>query len=133
MAFGDGAAADDEKFQTPQYIMYLIQVVIIALVMMNLLIAIISDTYANVMAKIDQASNAVLVDIILELETFVFWGRYSKAYGYVIFAEYLQEPSDLDVNESLIAFRQERMNSEKIQNQKIKKLGNKLHDVANGV
>ena len=57
--------------------------------MMNMLIAIMTDTYSKVMIKIDQASNAVMCDIILELETFCFWARRSKSFGFVVFAEYL--------------------------------------------
>jgi hypothetical protein len=94
LAFMDNNAINEQVFQTPQYFLYILQVIIIALVMMNLLIAIISDTYAKVMEKVEQSANSVLCDIILELETFCFWARGSKDYGYVCFAEYLESPKE---------------------------------------
>jgi len=52
----------------------------ITIVLMNLLIAIIGDTYIHVMAEVEKSQNAQLVDIVLEFETFLFWKRV-KCFG----------------------------------------------------
>jgi hypothetical protein len=73
------------------WILYFYLTIIITLVMMNLLIAVISDTFSRTMAKIAQASNSQMSDVLLELETFLFWNRDTKEEGYCVFAEYVDE------------------------------------------
>jgi hypothetical protein len=63
---------------------------------MNLLIAVISDTFAKTMASIKQASNSQMSDVLLELETFLFWKRKDKEIGYCVFAEEVDEKDDED-------------------------------------
>jgi hypothetical protein len=53
----------------------------ITVVLMNLLIAIIGDTYVQVMADISKSQNAQLCDIVLEFETFMFWKRMKSLGG----------------------------------------------------
>jgi hypothetical protein len=78
------------------WFLYFYLLIIITLVMMNLLIAVISDTFARTMSKIAQASNSQMSDVLLELETFIFWNRDKKEEGYCVFAEYVDEDQDSD-------------------------------------
>ena len=45
----------------------------------------------DVMAKIKQSSNSQMSDVLLELETFLFWNRNAKERGYCVFAETVEE------------------------------------------
>ena len=73
----------------------------ITIVLMNLLIAIIGDTYVKVMAVEQMSQNAQLCDIVLEFETFLFWRRMKCCGGakyfkplHLVFAEYEKLEND---------------------------------------
>jgi hypothetical protein len=102
LGFGDFGATENFKNEegpvkmTFNWFLYFYLLIIIFLVLMNLLIAVISDTFAKTMEKIKQASNSQMSDVLLELETFIFWNREKKEEGYCVFAEYVNEDEDSD-------------------------------------
>ena len=64
---------------------------IVGLVMSNLLIAIISDTYADVIEKQAITDSHALNSVILELEIFMFWNRNKTSREYLVYAEHDNE------------------------------------------
>ena len=84
-----------EEYVLNEWIYFATFTFFITVVLMNLLIAIIGDTYVRVMATKEMSQNAQLCDIVLEFETFLFWRRLSccgKAMKvepeHLVFAEY---------------------------------------------
>ena len=63
-------------------------ILLITLIMMNLLIAIVSDTYVTVMAAMKQAQTIILVELTLEMESLMFWNRGKESFGFIVYAEY---------------------------------------------
>jgi len=70
---------------------FLICAVLVTLVMMNLLIAIIGDTFNSVMENIERSGNYQLCKIIFELETIMirFRNHYEEP-KHIILAEYVE-------------------------------------------
>jgi hypothetical protein len=55
---------------------------------MNILIAIVSEAFGDIMTKPECSKNFMLVDLLIELETFMIWGRCRKPFdAYLVFAE----------------------------------------------
>ena len=83
-----------EGFGSLPWLMFFVLSIFVTLVMMNLLIAITSDTFTTFQEKDQQAANSILAEILLELETFLFWRRNAQVMGYVVFGEYDSVPPD---------------------------------------
>ena len=62
-----------------------------SLVMTNLLIAIMSMTFEKVYEAFEVSSNREQNDLILELETFMFWNRDKGRRQHLVFVEYDEE------------------------------------------
>ena len=66
LAFGD--FGDFGEFSKTKFIIFVFSTFIVPLVMMNLLIAIISDSYARIQANSVSANSRALAEMILEME-----------------------------------------------------------------
>lgn len=61
--------------------------------MLNMLIAVMTDTYERVMHDINPSNYLELANIILEHETLLFWKRDKGKLQFLTMAEYLQKDS----------------------------------------
>jgi hypothetical protein len=84
-----------DEFSQIEWIFFAVFTFFITIVLMNLLIAIISDTYIKTMANVFRNQNAQLCAIVLEFETFLFWRRVTFLGGgekhypmHLVYAEY---------------------------------------------
>ena len=57
--------------------LFVLSTAILPLLLLNLLIAIMSDTYENVMTNIQESDNSQLNSMILHYENFYWWRRFS--------------------------------------------------------
>lgn len=62
-------------------------------VLLNLIIAFMSDSYGNVMQTIYEKKNKTLNFIILRLEKVIFWEKEIGKNGYLIWVDYVKEIS----------------------------------------
>ena len=76
MAYGDFAYVDD--YGAVEWIFFLLSTVLMPLVMMNLLIAIISDTFERVYTSKVPSDYKEKTALILEVENLMFWRRNVK-------------------------------------------------------
>jgi hypothetical protein len=61
---------------------------IVGLIMSNLLITIVSDTYANVISNMAITDSHAMNDVIIELEVYLFWNRKEAIREHLVYAEY---------------------------------------------
>lgn len=66
---------ESEKNQTGRWFVFIIATILLQLIMLNLLIAIMSDTYEKVMAEIDISDGLELNNLILDAESLKFRNR----------------------------------------------------------
>lgn len=71
--------------------LYFLVTCMIPLVMLNLLIAVISETHSRVMEDQEKSDNLELNQIILELETILKFFKPNAKKRYLIFAEYADD------------------------------------------
>lgn len=88
LMFGDFDLQDD--ISNSGWILFVLSSCLMALVMLNMLIAIMSDTYARVMGDIVPSDYSELNSMILEQEYMLFWKRDSGTPKYLHFVEYLE-------------------------------------------
>jgi hypothetical protein len=69
------------------YGLLIIATILVPLLMLNLLIAIISEAYAELAENKIRQDNAQLCSIILELEAFMFWNRKETTMEHLVVAE----------------------------------------------
>lgn len=86
--FGENA---DPKDGNIQWLMYIIFSWLVNIICLNLLIAILSDTFANVMASIDTAHFKTKVDILDEVQDLLLWNRDKNELNYLHFTHYAFE------------------------------------------
>ena len=66
---------DTESYDPGMWILFVIASIFMPLVMLNLLIAIMSDTYERVSNTMTEADGNELNELILEQEKMLFWNR----------------------------------------------------------
>lgn len=94
--FGDWSIEPVEGQDHVTYFTYLLFVFcsfILSLTMVNLLVAVFSDTYGRVMSNIEISDMKELNDLILELESFAFWNRSKGERQHLVYVEYDDEGS----------------------------------------
>jgi hypothetical protein len=106
VSFGDFGSS--EGYDEIPWIMFGLLIIVITLVMMNLLIAIVSDAYCEIMENIQCASNSILTDKIHELEIFMFLNRSKEKRGYLLFAQEFKDDND-DSIEDLVSQMEENL------------------------
>jgi mannitol-specific phosphotransferase system IIBC component len=82
--------ADFESFENRDVftvLMLLFATILVPLVFLNLLIALISEAFSNVVENITRSDYAELTDIILELEEFMFWNKGNNKTTHLIVAQ----------------------------------------------
>mmetsp|Transcript_33373 Transcript_33373/g.32429 ORF Transcript_33373/g.32429 Transcript_33373/m.32429 type:complete len:174 (+) Transcript_33373:526-1047(+) len=85
-----------DNYNTFGWFLYIIASLLIALIMLNALIAIMSDTYARVMSEIIPSDFYELNNLILEQEEILFWKRNSGRAKNLHFAHYMERNEDED-------------------------------------
>jgi hypothetical protein len=78
--FADGMTndKDDEKdpgYDSQDWTIFILATILLQLIMLNLLIAIMSDTFARVMDEIEETDGMALNDLILDVEALRFRKR----------------------------------------------------------
>lgn len=86
--FGDFGDFNTEEFDSFDWILFVIMTFIMPLVLMNLLIAILSESYENSKGQIKKRQAATLNDIISELEIYYIKTQKKTEPSYLVFAEY---------------------------------------------
>lgn len=81
----------DSYPQAGNWILFIISSVLLPLIMLNMLIAIMSDTYARVMAEIVPSDFSELNDMILEQEEVLLWRRSLGKPEFLHFGEIMQQ------------------------------------------
>lgn len=85
VVFGEYNIDDYNKYQ---WALFISTTVILSLIMLNLLIAIMSDTFERVMSEIDISDGIELNNLILDAESFKFRQRNQKERSYLHWVEY---------------------------------------------
>mmetsp|Transcript_47197 Transcript_47197/g.34502 ORF Transcript_47197/g.34502 Transcript_47197/m.34502 type:complete len:162 (+) Transcript_47197:3124-3609(+) len=80
---------DTENYNIAGWIIFYFASILMTLVMLNMLIAIMSDTYARVMSEIIPSDYYELTTLILEQEELLFWKRNSGTSKYLHFVHYM--------------------------------------------
>ena len=89
MAYGDFAYVDD--YGGVEWLFFLLSTVLMPLVMMNLLIAIISDTFERVYTSKTASDYKEKTALILEVENLMFWRRNVKSRVFLHVVKYRGE------------------------------------------
>lgn len=74
-----------------EWIIFIMATVLLQLIMLNLLIAIMSDTFARVMDEIEETDGSALNDLILDVESLRFRQRGIVKDQYLHWVEYKTE------------------------------------------
>ncbi len=82
---------DVDNLDTSGWILFVMGSCLMTLVMLNMLIAIMSDTYARVMSEIVPFDYFELNNLILEQEEILVWKRNSGTSQYLAFAQYVEK------------------------------------------
>lgn len=82
---GENAEGDSSALKWLIYILFTVLVNIVAL---NLLIAILSNTYDNVMASLDATHLKTKVEVLDEISDFMIWNRFNKETHWLHFVYY---------------------------------------------
>jgi hypothetical protein len=86
--YGDFQADD---YSATNWVLFLIASTLLPLVMLNMLIAIMSDTYGRVMADIVPSDFYELNKMILEQEEVMLWNREKGTRSFLHFGAYIQK------------------------------------------
>jgi hypothetical protein len=100
--FDDFNTDDFDKFDLS---LFLLLTFAMPLLLLNLLVAILSDAHKNVIDSLEETENAQTNSIILELETYMFWNRDKSNPRHLIFAEYDQitDPNTQNSHHEILA------------------------------
>lgn len=74
---------DTTDYDWAQWTIFILASAINPIIMLNLLIAIMSDTYDKVQESVEVADNKELSEMILEVETMMFWKRNTSDVEYM--------------------------------------------------
>lgn len=77
-----------DDYKPAQWVVFIFATLLLSLIMLNLLIAIMSDTFERVMAEIEQSDGLELNDLILDAESIQFWRRKDERHSYLHWVEY---------------------------------------------
>ena len=88
--FGD-FATDAYHENVAKWVLFICASTLMALVMLNMLVAVMSDTYARVMNDIIPKDFSELNNIILEQEEIMIWNRKKGKAQFLHFATYLEK------------------------------------------
>eukprot|EP00350_Pseudokeronopsis_sp_OXSARD2_P009067 CAMPEP_0170551974 /NCGR_PEP_ID=MMETSP0211-20121228/9954_1 /TAXON_ID=311385 /ORGANISM="Pseudokeronopsis sp., Strain OXSARD2" /LENGTH=198 /DNA_ID=CAMNT_0010859465 /DNA_START=3153 /DNA_END=3745 /DNA_ORIENTATION=+ len=91
MMYGNFAT---DNYNTAGWIIFIIASILMTLIMLNMLIAIMSDTYARVMSEIVPSDYYELNSLILEQEEILFWKRNHGRPKFLFFAHYMGQDDD---------------------------------------
>ena len=91
LMFGD---FNPDDYTTAGWILFIIGSVFMTLVMLNMLIAIMSDTYARVMGEIIPSDYQELTNMILEQEEIMTWKRNSGRPVFLHWVQYLEKSEE---------------------------------------
>lgn len=83
--FGEFGEIELKPFDMIEFIMV---TTIVPLVLLNLLVAIVSEAYTTVQEDIDKIDNAQLNSMILEIETYMVWNKHIDDLQYLVYAQY---------------------------------------------
>ena len=90
IVFGD-FFTDQYNNDAAQWILFILASGLLSLIMLNMLVALMSDTYARVMSDIIPKDFCELTNMILEQEEILFWKWKSGSPQYLHFAQYLEK------------------------------------------
>lgn len=77
-----------DGYQFDQWLVFVMATVLLSLIMLNLLIAIMSDTFERVMAQVEESDGLELNDLILDAESIQFRNRNKGEHTYLHWVEY---------------------------------------------
>lgn len=86
-----GENPNPKKISNIQWIMYIVFSFLVNIISLNLLIAILSNTYDQVMTSIDAAHFKTKVDILDEIQDLFIWNRGYNELNYLHFTYYAFE------------------------------------------
>jgi len=86
--FGD---FQPDNYTAAGWVLFIVSSTLMTLVMLNMLIAIMSDTYARVMGEIVPSDYCELNNMILEQEEIMVWKRNSGTPQFMHFVSYLEK------------------------------------------
>ncbi|CDW80596.1 wd-40 repeat protein [Stylonychia lemnae] len=123
LTFGD---FETDNYTTANWALFIIGSVLIPLIMLNMLVAIMSDTYARVMSDVLPSDFLELNQMILEQEEIQFWNRRKGQLGYLHYVTPLQRKEGNDwegqIQKILALLQQQNGQSPEVLN----KLGDKI-------
>ena len=102
MMYGNFAT---DNYNTAGWIIFIIASILMTLIMLNMLIAIMSDTYARVMSEIVPSDYYELNSLILEQEEILFWKRNSGRAKFLHFAHYMEQGDDEEWEGAYVAMK----------------------------
>jgi hypothetical protein len=85
--YGEFYDFESESGSTTEYLLLLAASLLVPLLMLNLLIAIISEAHAEVVENKVRQDYAEICNICLELEGFMFWNRRNEHISHLVVAE----------------------------------------------
>lgn len=80
-----------------EWMIYVLFTILVNIIAMNLLIAILSNTYDKVMSTLDAIHFKTKVDILNEVQDYMFWNRNKNSLNHLYFVYYVFE--DLNPNQ----------------------------------
>lgn len=132
---------DFEGDKNPDYIIFVVLITVIAnIILLNLIIAIMSDAYAEVMASITEKGLQEQSAMILQQEKLMFWKRSSGTKMCLIWINYLDLleggwKSQVEAITSAVksTFKNVLVEFEKTEKKLLKKLEDQIEKVSNGL
>ena len=91
--FGD---FDTDDYTNAEWFFFIFSSCLMTLIMLNMLIAIMSDTYAKVMGSIVPSDYQELNNMILEMEEILIWNRNEGEAKFLHFAHYLEKREEAE-------------------------------------
>jgi hypothetical protein len=79
---------DFDNWKADMWLWWALTGMVVGLIMSNLLITIVSDTYANVIANTLITDSHALNNVILELEVYLCFNRNKRSREHLVYAEY---------------------------------------------
>ena len=100
LAFGE-FDLDDLSFT--EWCLFIFSTILIQIMLLNLLIAILSETFSTVMGQIDESDMMELNNLIIDATALQPWNRSNKTITYLHWVEYKYNLSSGEKNETLEA------------------------------
>jgi hypothetical protein len=74
---------DTEKYSAGQWIIFILASIINCIIMLNLLISILGDSYERVQVSLVESDYSQMLEVIIELEKLMIWNRYKGSAAYL--------------------------------------------------